>query len=136
MGKFIGVGVAKNHRPIVVLHAAWKGHLALVRPPKGFRNWVFPGGRVRTAETVEEAACRKARDELGLCIDPNRLSLTRVAERELETVIQLITVYRVVLTESERDVLPEFTSEGYEIKLQPRGELRRFLNTADLALAA
>lgn len=52
------------------------GRLLLVRhrKPGAYDFWVAPGGGVQGDETLEQAACREAREETGVDIVPGRLA--------------------------------------------------------------
>jgi 8-oxo-dGTP pyrophosphatase MutT (NUDIX family) len=60
-------------------HADWQSHAALVltRRSSKLRNhagqWAFPGGRLDSGETPEQAALREMHEEIGLALGPEHI---------------------------------------------------------------
>ena len=63
--------------PKVAIIADEQGRIVLVKRAiePGYGKWVFPGGFIDRGETVEAAALREAREECGLDIRLDRLTL-------------------------------------------------------------
>jgi ADP-ribose pyrophosphatase YjhB (NUDIX family) len=76
--------------------------LRRARPPRS-GTWVFPGGYVELGETVEAAAIRECREEVG--VEPRLGPLLSVYNRPAPGVV--IVVYRATLTDGEPRPGPE-----------------------------
>ncbi|WP_447528964.1 NUDIX hydrolase [Vreelandella sp. TE19] len=66
------------------------GRLLLVRK-QGSRYFMQPGGKVEPNEACDVALCRELQEELGLCVEPSRLThfkrVRAVAANEAQTLI-------------------------------------------------
>jgi ADP-ribose pyrophosphatase YjhB (NUDIX family) len=55
-----------NPKPVVDIIIRWGDGIVLIRRKNPPHGWAIPGGFVDYGETVEQAACREAREETGL----------------------------------------------------------------------
>jgi ADP-ribose pyrophosphatase YjhB (NUDIX family) len=95
----------ENPKVLVACFMYWRDRIILCRraeePGKGY--WYPPVGYVEAGETLEEAAARELREEVGLEVPPSRMMLYDVAS--LPHINQIYVSYRAELT-SEPNLTP------------------------------
>jgi 8-oxo-dGTP pyrophosphatase MutT (NUDIX family) len=79
------IGDAGERAGVIVIR---KGRVALIeRHSRGRRYWAIPGGRVKSGETITDAARREAEEELGVPVDLGTLRV-RIDHREEDGSVQ------------------------------------------------
>jgi 8-oxo-dGTP diphosphatase len=77
--------------------ALWRGDSLLLVHTSYRRGWEFPGGGIRAGESPLAAALREAREEVGIALEPGRLSPPLVIENRFECRHDRIHLYETKL---------------------------------------
>jgi 8-oxo-dGTP pyrophosphatase MutT (NUDIX family) len=95
-----------------------KGRVALIeRHWQGRHYWAIPGGKVKSGETIADAACREAEEELGVTVDLGVLRV-RVDHRDEEGSLQRQWYFEATVNSDDIQVV------GPEIESSRRGTHR------------
>ncbi|MGB8403714.1 MAG: NUDIX hydrolase [Mycobacterium sp.] len=103
----------ENPRILVTAMITWRKRLLLCRRAHepSFGLWCAPGGFMEKEETLEEAAARELKEETGVRIAADQLTLYTVTN--LPTISEVYVVFRALVTEPAILCGPESLEAGF-----------------------